>query len=166
MCFSNSLLLTSYSFYWLLIRVILKCFVVLCSIHRFDDISSIWQYEYRYCWPCIDIVARVQQCTALNLNTGTPFRLFNKHQCLIWPQRNTTSLPDIKRRNHRNGVSHLRNTEILAKCDTYTQPCVRALSPQWINALVFWKRRLACSLAISTSIYSQKSAEVNCLLCQ
>ncbi len=141
MCFSNSLLLTSYSFYWLLIRVILKCFVVLCSIHRFDDLSS-----QRFDNTSIDIAGPVSifwhvcstLCSTLfNLNTRTPFRLFNKHQCLIWPQRNTTSLPDIKRRNHRNGVSHLRNTEIAAKCDTYTQPCVRALSPQWINTLVF-----------------------------
>ncbi len=49
--------------------------------------------------------------------------------------------------------------EISAKCGYLSlltwQPYVHALSPQWIHALAFWKHRLACSLAISTSIYSQ-----------
>ncbi len=40
-------------------------------------VTEIWRYEYRYSWPCIDIVARVQQWTALNLNTRTPFKMFN-----------------------------------------------------------------------------------------
>ncbi len=62
-------------------------------------ITEIWWYESRYSWPCIDILAWVQQWTALNLNTRTPFKMFNKYQCLIWPQRNTTGLPDIKRHN-------------------------------------------------------------------
>ncbi len=66
--------------------------------------------------PVSIFVARVQQWTTLNLTTRT---LFNKHQCLIWPQKNTTGLTDIKRRNPRNRASHLRNTEISAKCDTY-----------------------------------------------
>ncbi len=44
---------------------------------------EIWRYEYQYSWPCINIVARVQQWTALNLNTRTPFKMFNKHQCVI-----------------------------------------------------------------------------------
>ncbi len=80
---------------------------------------------------------------------------------LIWPQRNTTGLPDIKRRNPRNGATDLHNTKISAKCDTYfCQPGnhVYARSLHWINALAFWKHLLASSLAISTSIfYSQKS---------
>ncbi len=45
--------------------------------------------------------------------------MFNKHQCLIWLQRNTTGLPAIKRCDPRNRASHLRNTEISAKCVTY-----------------------------------------------
>ncbi len=114
-------------------------------------VTEIWRYEYRYSWPSIDIVARVQQWTALNLNTRTQFKMFNTNQCLIWSQRNTTGL--IR-------ASHLRNTEISAKCDNVTYLCqpgnhMYALSLSTrINALTFWKHRLACSLAISTSIFS------------
>ncbi len=85
--------------------------LVLCSIHRYNDVLS-----QRFDDTSIDIVARVKQWTAINLNTRTPFKMFN---CLIWPQRNTTGLTDIKRRNRRNRASHLRNMEISAKCDNY-----------------------------------------------
>ncbi len=119
-------------------------------------VTEIWRYEYRYSWPCIDIVARVQQWTELNLNTTTLFK--------IWPQRNTTGLTDIKRRNPRNRATHLHNTKISAKCDTYfCQPGnhVYVLSLHWINALAFWKHRLASSLAISTSIFYYQKSEIH-----
>ncbi len=67
---------------------------------------------------------------------------------------------NVNRSNTQNRACHLGNMEISAKCDTYLcQPGnhVHALSPQWIKALAFWKHQLDCSLAISTSIYSQKS---------
>ncbi len=68
----------------------------------------------------------------INLNTRTPFQMFNKHQCLIWPQRNTTGLPDIKRRIPWNRASHLHSTNISAKSGYLSlstwQPCARTLS--------------------------------------
>ncbi len=51
---------------------------MLCSIHRYDDVSS-----QRFDDTSIDtagpvsILWHVQQWTALNLNTRTPFKMFN-----------------------------------------------------------------------------------------
>ncbi len=60
--------------------------------------------------------------------------------------------------------------EISAKCGYLSlltwQPYVHALAPQWINALAFWKHQLACSLAISTSICSQKSVIYQVFTCE
>ncbi len=44
---------------------------------RWCIVTEIWRYEYWYSWPCINIVARVQQWTALNLNIRTQFKMFN-----------------------------------------------------------------------------------------
>ncbi len=109
-------------------------------------ITEIWRYEYRYSWPCIDIVAHVQQCEPR----------------LIWIQEHR-----LKRRNPRNRATQLRNTEISARCDTYfCQPGnhMYARSLHWINALAFWKHRLASSLAISTSIFYYQKSEIQCSL--
>ncbi len=46
--------------------------LVLCSIHRYNDVLS-----QRFDDTSIDIVARVKQWTAINLNTRTPFKMFN-----------------------------------------------------------------------------------------
>ncbi len=138
----------------MIFKLILDSAVFEISIRR-CIVTEIWWYEYRYSWPCTDIVARVQQCEP-RLIWIQEHRL----KCLTTrfnlTQRNTTGLPDIKRRNPRNRASHLRNTEISAKCDTYfCQPGnhVYACSLHWINTLAFWKHWLASSLAISTSIF-------------
>ncbi len=41
----------------------------------------------------------------------------------MWPQRNTTWLPDIKRLNPRNRASHLRNTETGAAPENFERRC-------------------------------------------
>ncbi len=51
--------------------------LVLCSIHKYDDVSS-QRFDNtlaQFSWPCIDIVARLQQWAVLNLNTRTPFKM-------------------------------------------------------------------------------------------
>ncbi len=137
---------------------------ILCCVVRWRCVTEIWRYENRYSWPCIDILARVHQWTALNLNRRTPFKIFNKHRCLIWPkwpQRNTTGLPDIKRRNPWNRASLVRITKYLPGVILFfvnlATMCTRALSTVNTRAC-FLKTLASLQLAISSSIfYSQKS---------
>ncbi len=109
---------------------------------------------YRYCGTCATM-DRTHLIWKHCLKCLTKF--------LIWPQRNTTGLPDIKRSNPWNRASHSRNTEILYLLSVLliflnlATICTHALSTQWIKVLAFWKHQLACSSVISTSIYSQKS---------
>ncbi len=55
-------------------------------------VTEIWRYKYQNSWPCIDIVARVQQWNALNLKQEHRFKcltpMFNpaaeEHYWVAW----------------------------------------------------------------------------------
>ncbi len=125
--------------------------LVLCSKYRYDDVWS-----QRFDDTSIDTAGPASILWHV-CSSGPSLIWIQEHclkcltTCLIWPQRNTTGLPDIKRRNPRNRATHSRNTDISAKCDTYfvnlATTCTRALTR------AFWKHRLASSLAISTLLF-------------